>query len=44
MQDELKRFGIQPAEAAAGYGRILDRIYDALAAELWEAGAKIAAV
>jgi len=44
LQDELKRFGVEPGDAAAGYGRILDGIYDALSAELWEVAAKIAAV
>ena len=44
LQNELERFGITPGEEAAGYGKILDQIYDRLAAELREATAKIAAV
>ena len=32
----LERFDIDTSEAAAGYGVILDRIYDALIAELGE--------
>jgi hypothetical protein len=41
LQDELKRFGVQPGEEAAGYGKILDRIYDLLASELNDAVQKI---
>jgi hypothetical protein len=42
LQDELERFGVAPGEVAAGYGKILDHIYDLLTAELREATAKIA--
>ena len=41
LQDELKRFGIQAGEEAAGYGTVLDRIYDVLLDELTAAVAKI---
>jgi hypothetical protein len=37
----LRRFEIDMSEAAAGYGLILDRIYDALIAELASVNAKI---
>jgi hypothetical protein len=43
LQDELERFGIMHGEAAAGYGRILDRIYDLLIAQLRDVAAKIRA-
>lgn len=41
LQDELKRFAIKPGEEASGYGKILDRVYDALSAELAEVTTKI---
>jgi hypothetical protein len=37
----LGRYGINPSEAAAGYGMILDRIYDALIAEIASVNEKI---
>ena len=43
LQEELERFDIAPGEEAGGYGKILDRVYDLLIAELSEATAKIAA-
>jgi hypothetical protein len=39
--EELKRFDIRAGEESAGYGKILDRVYDALSAELAEVSAKI---
>lgn len=41
LQGELKRFAIKPGEEASGYGKTLDRVYDALSAELTEVTAKI---
>jgi hypothetical protein len=41
LGDCLGRFGIDTSEAAAGYGVILDRIYDALIAELASVNEKI---
>jgi hypothetical protein len=37
----LRRFGIDTSEAAAGYGMILDRIYDALITELASVNEKV---
>jgi hypothetical protein len=37
----LGRFGIDTSEAAAGYGVILDRIYDALIAEFASVNGKV---
>jgi hypothetical protein len=37
----LERFGINPSEAAAGYGVILDRVYDALIAEVESVNKKV---
>ncbi|MGL3210516.1 hypothetical protein [Bradyrhizobium sp. BR 1433] len=34
LQEELKRFDIKAGEEGAGYGRILDRVYDALSEEV----------
>jgi hypothetical protein len=34
MQEELKRFDIKPGEEGSGYGQILDRVYNALSAQL----------
>jgi hypothetical protein len=34
LRGELKRFEVKPGEEASGYGKILDRVYDALSAEL----------
>jgi hypothetical protein len=39
-QEELKRFGVTAGEETAGYGQILDRIYDLLLTELNEAADK----
>jgi hypothetical protein len=44
LAEELERFDITTREAAAGYGKILDTIYDTLSNELGEASAKIEAV
>jgi len=44
LMKELARFGVSPGEEASGYGKILDDVYDALAAQLRESAAKIAAV
>jgi hypothetical protein len=44
LQEELKRFEIQPGQEGSGYGKILDRIYDLLAGELAEVTAKIESV
>jgi len=41
LAEELKRFGIAFGEGAAGYGKVLDQIYDSLLAELREANARI---
>lgn len=41
LQGELKRFNIKPGEEASGYGKILDRVYDALLTELAEVTTKI---
>ncbi len=41
LQEELKRFDIKPGEEGSGYGSILDRIYDALAAEVTEIATRI---
>ena len=41
LQAELKRFGIKPGEEGSGYGKILDRIYDTLSAEIVEVTTKI---
>jgi hypothetical protein len=41
LQDELERFDIRAGEEAAGYGKILDKIYDVLSSELDDASAKI---
>jgi hypothetical protein len=43
LEAHLKRFGIVPGDAAAGYGKILDRVYDTLATELRQTGEKITA-
>ncbi len=43
LQEELKRFGIKPGEEGAGYGQLLDRIYDILASELIDIATKIEA-
>jgi len=37
----LGQFGINSSEAAAGYGRILDRLYDALIAEIESVNEKV---
>jgi hypothetical protein len=42
LMEELKRFGVTAGQEAAGYGKILDGIYDALYAQLNEATSKIA--
>lgn len=34
LKEELKRFGVTPGEEVAGYGKILDHIYDILAEEI----------
>src|SRR5262249_44980463 len=34
LAEALERFGVGPGAEAAGYGRILDQVYDALAVEL----------
>jgi len=44
LAEELERFDITAGEEAAGYGKILDKVYDALSNELGEASAKIEAV
>lgn len=41
LQEELKRFGIKPGEEGAGYGQLLDRIYDILTSELTGIATKI---
>jgi hypothetical protein len=41
LAKELERFGITAGETAAGYGKILDKIYDVLSNELAKASAKI---
>lgn len=41
LQEELKRFGIKPGEEGAGYGQLLDRVYDILARELTGIATKI---
>ncbi len=43
LTKELERFGVTRDEEASGYGKVLDRIYDALSAQLSEASAKIGA-
>lgn len=43
LETHLKRFGIGPRDAAAGYGTILDRVYDTLGSELQQARGKIEA-
>ena len=43
LQAGLERFGIASGETAAGFGKILDQIYDLLIDELREAAAKITA-
>ena len=40
--EELKRFDVAMGQEAAGYGRILDRMYDALHSQLHETSIKIA--
>jgi hypothetical protein len=37
----LRRFGLETREAAAGYGAILDRIYDALITEVESVNRKL---
>jgi hypothetical protein len=44
LAKELELFDITAGEEAAGYGKILDKIYDTLSNELGEASAKIEAV
>jgi hypothetical protein len=44
LAKELERFDITAGEEAAGYGKILDKVYDALSIELGEASANIEAV
>jgi hypothetical protein len=34
LREELERFDVTPGEEAAGYGKILDHIYDVLAEEI----------
>ena len=43
LVEELERFGVAPGEEVAGYGRILDKIYDALSVELGAVCSKIEA-
>jgi hypothetical protein len=43
LEAHLKHFGIAPGDAAAGYGKVLDHVYDTLASELRQTGEKIAA-
>lgn len=43
LQEELKRFGVAPGAEAAGYGRILDGVYDQISVELSSAASTIAA-
>jgi hypothetical protein len=42
LEEELERFSIRSGEAGAGYGKILDRVYDMLTRQLHEAANKIA--
>ncbi len=44
LSEALEPFGVMPGEEAAGYGRILDRIYDLLAFQITEVSRKILAV
>jgi hypothetical protein len=41
LREELERFDVSPGDGAAGYGHILDRIYDSLATEILDAAKKI---
>lgn len=41
LSQELERFGVARGDEAAGYGRIADRVYDALIDELARAGAVV---
>lgn len=41
VTEELQRFGIAPGEEATGFGPILDRIYEALSAQLADATATV---
>lgn len=43
LQNELERFDILPDEAAGGYGRVLDSLYDRITADLSQITAKIKA-